>query len=166
VELYLVRHAEALDVGEAGIASDAERPLSAQGEADARLQGRALRALEVEPTVVLSSPLLRARQTAALLGGDRGAWRVTLWAPLAVGGALEEVVARVASAKAHDVLVLVGHEPQLGALLQTLLCGAGHPPIPLAKAMVVALKRAHRHGEVKLRWVLSAKLTQAFLPRG
>lgn len=163
MDLLLIRHAEALDLDEAGVGSDAERPLSAKGEADARRQGKALRTLEFVPTAVLSSPLLRARQTAERLGGNRGAWRVTLFPPLAVGGDPALVRRRLAEAQPDDALVLVGHEPQLGELLQDLLCGPGHPPIPLGKAMVVALRLNRGLREVKLRWVLAPKLTRRFL---
>ena len=166
MELYLVRHAQALDIGEPGVTRDEARPLSPKGEADARRQGEALRALGVVPTHLLTSPLLRARQTAELLGGNHGAWRAHPFAPLAVGGDPDLVLARIAAAPAREALVLVGHEPQLGELFQAVLSGPGHPAIPLGKATIVCLELDHARHEVKLRWVLAPKLTKAFLHLG
>ena len=60
VQLYLVRHAEAVD-GE----PDELRPLTAEGRRAARTLGERLAAEGVRPDAILTSPLLRARETGA-----------------------------------------------------------------------------------------------------
>src|SRR5438309_137666 len=67
MELYLIRHAEALPVGHDGIADDAQRPLSETGRAQCRSLAEALQRLKVKFDKVVTSPLLRAKQTAELL---------------------------------------------------------------------------------------------------
>src|SRR5208282_148811 len=63
-ELYLIRHGLA---GEAGPAGDELRPLTAVGQKRTRAVAKRLQMLHVHFDLLLSSPLLRARQTAALL---------------------------------------------------------------------------------------------------
>ena len=65
--LILVRHAHALSRYEAHVTTDAERPLSAQGEQKALQTAQALRVQKVAPQIILTSPLLRAVQTAEIL---------------------------------------------------------------------------------------------------
>src|SRR5262245_49334837 len=64
MNLYLIRHADALALGENGIDDDAERPLSDAGVGQAKALAQALSRQGVRLELVLSSPLLRAKQTA------------------------------------------------------------------------------------------------------
>src|SRR3954466_7196461 len=70
MNLYLIRHAEAADPAEH--ATDEERPLTDRGRDQAKRLGAALARHEVRPAVVLTSPLVRARQTAE---GLLAAWK-------------------------------------------------------------------------------------------
>src|ERR1700730_7056055 len=63
MDLYLVRHADALALGERGITEDAERPLSEEGQAQAKSVGAGLQRMGVHLNLIVSSPLVRARQT-------------------------------------------------------------------------------------------------------
>ena len=65
MNLYIVRHADALPVG-GGVARDADRPLSKQGERDAAAVGRALATLEPGTPLIVTSPLVRAQRTGDL----------------------------------------------------------------------------------------------------
>ena len=71
MELYFLRHGIAADEGPAD-SGDAGRPLTEQGIKKMKEAARGLRRLGVRPEVLLSSPLVRARQTA---GRARRAWR-------------------------------------------------------------------------------------------
>jgi phosphohistidine phosphatase len=64
MDLYIIRHADALPLGEQGITEDADRPLSPTGFRQARGLAQGLMKREVVLDLVLTSPLLRARQTA------------------------------------------------------------------------------------------------------
>ncbi len=69
--MVLLRHGTAVPHGAAGL-DDADRPLIAAGEREARDAGRALRALHLRPARVVTSPLVRARQTAQLAAAELG----------------------------------------------------------------------------------------------
>ncbi len=72
MDLVLFRHADALNVGEAGIKTDEERPLSDKGKVRAKASARGLKALGLKPDLILSSPLVRARQTAEIVARETG----------------------------------------------------------------------------------------------
>lgn len=103
--IYLLRHGEAEDAA----SDDAARRLTEKGERQARDAGRALRALGVEIDACLTSPKVRARETARLAGEALG---IELEETEALRGgpfdALELAAGR------GDVL-LVGHEPDFSA---------------------------------------------------
>ena len=67
MELYLIRHADALALGERGITDDAERPLSEQGENQCRTLAHGLLQKGITLDGLVASPLVRAKQTADLL---------------------------------------------------------------------------------------------------
>ena len=67
MNLYLLRHGIAEDLGTPGILNDADRPLTAKGEQKLEEVARAMAALELSFDLILSSPYLRARQTTAII---------------------------------------------------------------------------------------------------
>jgi phosphohistidine phosphatase len=67
MRLILVRHAEAVPMGTDGIATDSERPLTELGKQQATKLGELLKAKGIAVSVVMTSPLVRAVQTAELL---------------------------------------------------------------------------------------------------
>jgi phosphohistidine phosphatase len=123
---------------------DERRPLIAAGEREAHDAGRALRALQVRPDAVLTSPLVRARQTAKLAAAELGL-RSTVDDALRPGfgqGALADLFAR----HAGDCLVLVGHDPDFSALLHDL--SGTHAALPKGGAARIDLPSG------ELRWLL------------
>jgi phosphohistidine phosphatase len=127
VRLYIVRHAEA-----APGSPDELRELTPQGHEQARDLGRRLRAEGVAPDAILSSPLLRARQTARDLGlGDpEPSERLT------PGATVDDV--RAAVAGRGETVVVVGHQPDCGRIAAALT-GGEEPPFPAAGVVVVQL---------------------------
>jgi phosphohistidine phosphatase len=157
MELYVIRHADAAAAGDGGVTDDAERPLTAKGEKQARALGKALAAHGVELRLLLSSPLLRAKQTADELLRDwpepRPEFRV--YAELALGGKRRKLL-RTLREQGADKVAVVGHEPELGELVAYLL-GSNRLQIALNKAAV-----AHLHcdaglqkGDGQLLWLLT-----------
>ena len=132
MEIWLLRHAAAEERAESG--RDSDRTLTEDGHKRAREVARGLAALEPSIEHVLTSPYARARQTAepaarALkLGG-----KVRQTAALEPDRDPEEILDEVRSEKAESVL-LVGHEPHMGALLGRLVLGSGGHAIPMKKA--------------------------------
>lgn len=130
MRLYLVRHAQA-----AGGEPDELRPLTAEGRADARALGERLARDGVHAAAVVSSPLLRARETAAELGRALGC-EPEADERLAPGATAELV--RAAVADRGDEVVVVGHQPDC-ALIAAELGGGDPPPFPPAGLAVLEL---------------------------
>jgi phosphohistidine phosphatase len=130
VRLYLVRHAEAVR-GE----PDDLRPLTTSGREAARALGDRLAAEGAHPEAVLTSPLLRARETAAELCRALGG------APEAderlAPGATAETVRAAISGRGDEVLV-VGHQPDCGRIAAQL-SGGPEPTFPPAGVAVLEL---------------------------
>jgi phosphohistidine phosphatase len=130
--IWLLRHAHA----EAG-SPDAERPLSAKGEQQARAVGAALAALGVELDACLTSPKVRARETARLACEPLG---IEPWEARALrGGPFDPV--DVAAGHGESVL-LVGHEPDFSMAIHD----ATGAQVRMPKAGLAAIDR----GELKL----------------
>jgi len=128
MRLVLVRHAEA-----APGSPDELRTLTADGHDQARELGERLRVEGIEPAAVLTSPLLRARETGAALGfGEPEA--VDALAP----GATAEDVRDAVVGRGETVLV-VGHQPDLGQIAAALGDGS-EPAFPPAGAVVLDLQ--------------------------
>jgi phosphohistidine phosphatase len=95
---------------------DDQRPLIAEGEREARNAGRALRALKLRPDAIVTSPLVRARQTAKLAAAELG-MRCIVDDALRPGfDRLDELLTR----HPGDTLVLVGHDPDFSGLVREL----------------------------------------------
>ena len=130
VQLYLVRHAEAVD-GE----PDELRPLTAEGRRAARTLGERLAAEGVRPDAILTSPLLRARETGAELA------RLVGVEPepderLAPGATAESV--RAAVAEHGETVVVIGHQPDCGRIAAALGDGE-EPAFPPAGVHIIQL---------------------------
>ena len=129
MRLYLVRHAHAA-AGE----PDELRALTPDGRRAARGLGERLAAEGVQPDAILSSPLLRARETAEEIGRATGAGAE----PddrLAPGAATADVLAAVEGR--GEAVVVVGHQPDCSEIAAEL--GDGRPP-PFPPAGMVVLE--------------------------
>lgn len=149
MRIYLLRHAPALD-REEWVGHDPERPLTIEGERLARAVLKGLRSW-LRADHILTSPWRRARHTAELAAERlRLALSEADW--LAGGAAsAEEMAERLAGS--GDVL-LVGHEPGLGALIGHLSGGAA---VELKKAGVALLVGQPNAGGMRLRTLLDPK---------
>src|SRR4030095_5076887 len=96
MNLYLMRHGLAVERGTPGYDSDRERPLTPKGERKVRRVADALAKLEISFEAILSSPLVRARQTAEALGEEMNyKQKVQLTEHLAPSGSAKELVSHV-----------------------------------------------------------------------
>ncbi len=126
LSLYLVRHAIAAGRGDAW-PDDTLRPLTQDGIAKFRRAARGLAEIGVEVDRILSSPLVRARQTADLLASAlRDDPPIVETAALVPGGAFEDIVGAVSKCRGCAAIALVGHEPGIGDLAGRLI-GASAP---------------------------------------
>jgi phosphohistidine phosphatase len=120
-ELYVVRHAIAAERGEQW-PDDSKRPLTDRGISRFKEGVAGLRRLGVVVDEVLTSPLVRAKQTADLLAaGLEGGPPVKLCEALEPGHTPAATLAQVARQAKHQRIALVGHEPDLGELAAHLV---------------------------------------------
>jgi phosphohistidine phosphatase len=123
MQLYLVRHAEA-----AGGDPDELRPLTPTGREQARSLGARLRQAGVRPDAILTSPLLRARETGELLARELGvpSQPEESLAPGATAAAVAQ-----AAGNHGETVVAVGHQPDCGQIASALT-GEPEPDFPPA----------------------------------
>jgi phosphohistidine phosphatase len=155
--LYLIRHAEAVELGTPGAARDFDRALTPHGHDQSRILADAFARLKLPVDAVVASPLVRAYQTAAELAV---AWhldgRVVTCDQLAPErlkpGKLSDFLATVPG----DSIAAVGHMPELGGYVEWLI-GAAEGSIPLEKAAAacIAFKGDPAKAAGKLRWIVT-----------
>ena len=139
-QLWLLRHGEAEPHG---TRPDPERELTPRGRDQSRAAGRALAALGVEIHVALTSPKVRARETArlacAVLDVDLAEHDA-----LAEGFDSREALALLGAAGADQRVLVVGHEPDFSEVVEDLT-GAR---IDLKKGGVAAVRMDGTRGEL------------------
>ncbi|HZY98178.1 MAG TPA: phosphohistidine phosphatase SixA [Candidatus Baltobacteraceae bacterium] len=115
--VYFVRHGIAED-GATFQGSDAERPLTAKGSRKMAEIGKRLAELDLKPNAILTSPLVRARQTAEIVATElRLSARVGDDERLAGGFNVQQLGAILSERTDADGLMLVGHEPAMSAVI-------------------------------------------------
>jgi phosphohistidine phosphatase len=171
MNLYLMRHGIALPQEDPSVASDAERPLSQKGVKRMRKAAKGVRRLEIPFDALLTSPLLRARQTAEIVAGALGMDdRLEEISGLAPESTVEHLLFSLNRYQDRKHLLLVGHEPLLGDTLSHLL--GGRQKIRLAfdlkKASLcrVEIETLPSPASGKLHWLLSPKQLRAIGERG
>ncbi|HEY6463640.1 MAG TPA: phosphohistidine phosphatase SixA [Polyangiaceae bacterium] len=155
MKLYVMRHGPAEDHSESGV--DADRALTVAGRERVRAVAEALAEAGEAPLTILTSPLVRAVQTAEIVAmvtglGKRGG-SVEVRRAIAPGGDAARLVHALASEERKRVMV-VGHEPDLSGLVASLV---GHFGRGFDKAMVVGVHVPNQGGDPTLRFVLDPK---------
>ena len=130
--IWLLRHGDA-EPGDAG--ADADRRLTPDGERQARMAGRALAALGLEFAAVVTSPRVRARDTARLAAEALGV-EPSAHEPLSGDFGAEDAVDLLAGHDDDAHLLLVGHEPDFGQVIRDLTGARTH----LEKGGVAAVR--------------------------
>lgn len=135
--LYVLRHGEAVERSD-GL-SDEWRYLTEQGRADINKVIERVAENGHKPRLILSSPLVRAVQTAEIAAGQACRKNRTLIAGLLQpDGDKEELIRYILRHRDAKRVMVVGHEPLLGSLVASLL--DTHDPIALKKGSCVALE--------------------------
>jgi phosphohistidine phosphatase len=157
LNLYLVRHGLATWPAGAWPGSDAERPLTPEGEHIIRAEGAALARLGLQPDLILHSPLLRARQTAEIIAEALGlADRVRAHELLSPGfdhKALKKLLHEHAE---RESLMLVGHAPDMAQVVEKITGGA----VKIKEGTVAHVKIEKPDESLKgaLIWLATAEL--------
>lgn len=143
-DLLILRHAIAFPRDPKRWPDDSERPLTMEGVKRARRAAAGLKRIAKRPALVLTSPLVRARDTAAIFAQGAHWPQAVECAALSPAGAPEEVLEmlRQRGAKA-DCVAVVGHQPYLGRLVAQCLRGdARSEAFELKKSAIVCLQFA------------------------
>ena len=130
VTLYLVRHAIAAERGP-DYPDDTKRPLTRRGRERMRRGVAGFSALRPGVELILTSPLVRAAQTAEILSTGLDHVSLESLPALAPDHSPRQVAQALAGATRADVIALVGHEPGLGRLAAWLI--GARRPIPFRK---------------------------------
>jgi phosphohistidine phosphatase len=163
MEIYLVRHAIAHERNRKRWPDDAKRPLTPGGKQKFRKAARGLVKQLPKSAALLTSPYVRARETAQILAA---AWHgaepvecAELAADRPVSAAFELLRTRKEKA-----VVLVGHEPYLGGFLSAALAGKGaRLEIEFKKGGAACIEFAARvePGRATFRWMLPPRVLRA-----
>lgn len=139
MHLYLMRHGIAADKAEPAYPSDPERPLTEEGAQKTREAARGLRALPIEPGAMLTSPYVRAVETAEIVAEALkfGAGKIRRSEALAPGADPAILFEELAELRADEV-VCFGHAPHLDEIIAHAL-GLRSPVTSLKKAGVACL---------------------------
>ncbi len=160
MELIVVRHAIACERDPRRWPDDGQRPLTPAGIARARKAARGVRVLLPKPRHVLSSPLVRAVQTAELLKRECG-WPAAVLCPALAPEAGPEALLELVRRMRQDRIAVVGHQPGLGRFIAHCI-GAelGDPALVLRKFGMagVSFGPARRAGRGRLEWLLRPRM--------
>lgn len=153
--LHLLRHAHAGDAT-TWDGPDATRPLTDKGRRQAERLGRFLADRGFTTDMILTSPRVRAAQTAEIVADFLGA---TVTADDRLGDMLEiRTVENILAEHGDPVApVLVGHDPDFSDLVASL-CGAGQVPMRKGALARIEVERPLRDGGGTLRWLIPPDL--------
>jgi phosphohistidine phosphatase len=160
-QLYLIRHGVAEDRGDAW-PDDTKRPLTEDGIRKMKQAAQALARLEILFDVVVTSPLVRTRQTAEIVAaGQNPHPHLVASESLAPGSSVAAVLTDLEKHTKRARIAVVGHEPGIGELAAKLV-GARHP-IPFKKGAIcrIDVEGLPPAGPGDLRWFLPPRMLRA-----
>jgi phosphohistidine phosphatase len=158
LELYLVRHGVAAERGDE-YPDDSKRPLTADGIARLRKGARALDGLGVEFDQILSSPLVRAKQTADVFAETmKSKPPVATIDSLTPAGSPAAVIQDLGKHMRKARIALVGHEPNMGELAAFLI--GAKVPLPFKKGAICRIDFAvfPPKGKGALCWFVTPRM--------
>jgi phosphohistidine phosphatase len=161
MNLYVLRHGLAIERGTPGYAKDSDRPLTPKGERKLWQVTEAMHALDLTFDVILTSPYVRARQTAEIVAEAFDARKkLEEVEHLTPDGSFKKLVEYLNDHKPVPASVLlVGHDPHLSELISLLVSGDSHASILMKKGGLCKLSaEALQPGRCSiLEWLLTPK---------
>jgi phosphohistidine phosphatase len=159
MEVIFFRHGIAMD-REEWRGDDDERPLTKAGAGSTKLAAQGLRTLKVQPDVLLSSPLVRAQQTAEIVQEALGAkGKIEVIDELRPDAPPDRFFIRLRHFPDDSVVLCVGHEPHLSTTISATISGKTAAAIAMKKAAACAVLFAAQPqaGAGKLIWLIPPK---------
>lgn len=167
MQIYVVRHGKALDYHDPQVTSDEMRWLIDEGRDEVATVAALLARLGVRPDVVLSSPLVRARETAEILASELGVSSgVTSCDELAPGGSPAGVLEAIVRQRTARHVVVAGHMPGVSRLVGYLVhqdaeAGFGFQTGAIARVELLGDDLAPGAG--RLRWLIPPSVAARLL---
>jgi phosphohistidine phosphatase len=156
--LYVIRHAIAAERGDAW-PDDTRRPLTHEGAARMRQVVKGLSELGVDIDLVLTSPLVRAVETAEIVSrGLKSKPGIIKVPALAPGGAPVRVAEALASHTKPRALAVVGHEPDLGELAGWLVGTRTHFAFKKGGVACIEVAEWPPAGKGRLLWLATPRM--------
>ena len=153
--LYLLRHAEATGYQ----SDDFSRRLTEKGKAQAKRVGDFLLNRKINPDLILTSPVLRAKETAEIVATQLGDIDLTLGSWLTCGMSPDVALSELSAYAKLDSVMIVGHEPDLSTLIAALLGMKSGENMNVSKASLTAIDLCRfASGNGVLRFFLPVKL--------
>jgi len=161
MQLFLLRHGIAVEPGTRGFEDDFARPLTDKGRRQLRKNIAAIEELASKFDLILSSPLVRAKQTAEIVAKQmKLKKRLRFTSALAPGGAAAILVRQLEREKpAPEKVLLVGHEPDLSRLISLFTTGGYQMRVDFKKGGLCKLEvEKLKAGQcARLAWLLTPK---------
>lgn len=152
---YFLRHADA----EPRASSDHERKLTPKGLEQAEKAGKFLVRCGLVPDIILTSPLVRARQTATIVAEKLGGAQLAQVDWLACGMTLETCLTELKAWKEKASILLVGHEPDFSEAIAAMLGLKDAAALKIRKASLTGLELLDFRAEQgQLHFLVPARL--------
>jgi phosphohistidine phosphatase len=158
LELYLIRHGVAAPRGDE-FPDDSKRPLTSGGIARLRKEAKALDELNVGFDHIITSPLLRTRQTADVFAETmKSKPSVSNSDALAPAGTPTAVFQELGKHMRKGRIALVGHEPNIGELAARLI--GSRTPLEFKKGAIcrIDFEVFPPKGTGQLRWFVTPRM--------
>jgi phosphohistidine phosphatase len=161
MDLYIVRHAIAVPRGTPGYEDDSQRPLTDKGRKKMDKTVKGLRQFGTGLDIILSSPYVRARDTAKILADEFNMKdQIRFTDNLIPPGDFQDLIHEIQEKYDVESLALVGHEPMLGQLIGWLTTGNRDLQINFKKGGVCYLSADNLYQDQRatLEWLLTPAL--------
>ena len=159
MNLYIIRHAIAVDEGLPEYEDDSQRPLTDKGKKKMRQIARGLRVLGVDFDLILSSPYVRAKETAEILAEVSKTKADVVFSENLIPMGDPDLLIAEMNEKYYNVnsIALVGHEPHLSAMISLLVSENASLDMTLKKGGVCRLSAddLHHTRKAALEWLLT-----------
>lgn len=161
MKLLVIRHGIAMDRDEFAESGESDdlRPLTKEGRREMKDVARWLRKKVKAIDILATSPLVRARETAEIVGNAFDIEDPEISESLVPDKALEDFEQWCALYADKDVVAVVGHEPHLSSLATWLISGKRESRIELKKggACMIDFESGAQHDSGTLSWLLTPR---------
>lgn len=163
-----MRHGDAVDRMDPKMKTDEMRPLTDLGKDEVASMARLLAQLGVKPGAILTSPLVRARETAEIIADDLRVGKPAISDELAPAGSLTGILNDILSTGPAEQVLLSGHMPDVGRMVGFLVWGSPEATVAFRTAAIARVDlpdEAPFPGNGDLRWLLPPRTVGRLLRR-